>query len=62
MRLGLRSILLGAAIVMFLLALLLEDNTLDLMLVGLMLFAGAFLAEDVATTGRGGRVTTTDRI
>jgi hypothetical protein len=32
------------------------------MLVGLMLFAGAFLAEDVATTGRGRGVTTTDRI
>lgn len=52
MRLGVRTILLGVAILMFLLALVLDDNTLDLMLLGLIFIAGALIAEDLGV-GRG---------
>jgi hypothetical protein len=53
MRLGLRSILLIAAIVLFVVAMLREGaNASDLIALGLAVFAGAFLVGDLRLGGR----------
>jgi hypothetical protein len=45
MNLGVRTILLAAAVVLFLIALFSDENYADLLALGLLAFAGAFLAE-----------------
>ncbi len=52
MRLSLRAILLLVAIVLFLLALVLEENANDLLILGLVAFAGAFLADELGLDTR----------
>jgi hypothetical protein len=52
MRLGLRSILLIVAIVLFVVAMLRETNASDLIALGLAVFAGAFLVGDLGLGGR----------
>ena len=60
MNFGVRTILLAAAVVLFLVALFSDENWSDLVALGLLAFAGAFLAEGL---GWGDRTfgTTTDR-
>jgi hypothetical protein len=55
MRLGLRSILLIVAIVLFVVAMLTEGNSFDLLALGLTVFAGALLVGDLGLEGRFGR-------
>ncbi|HWG55048.1 MAG TPA: hypothetical protein VNT58_00850 [Gaiellaceae bacterium] len=57
MKLGLRSILLLVAVVLFILAVLIDDNYGDLVALGLAAFAGAFLADAMGWADRtaGGR-------
>ncbi len=59
MRAGPRVILLGIAILLFLLALVLDENTIDLLLLGLIFFAASFMVDDLmgASTARGRSVT-----
>jgi hypothetical protein len=52
MRLGVRSILLIVAIVLFVVAILRETNPSDLIALGLAVFAGAFLVGDLGLGGR----------
>jgi hypothetical protein len=52
MRVGLRSILLIVAIVLFVVAMLRETNASDLIALGLAVFAGAFLIGDLGLGGR----------
>jgi hypothetical protein len=52
MKLTLKTLLLAAAVVFFILALLIEESTTKLSLIGLALFAGAFLVEDAGIGGR----------
>jgi hypothetical protein len=52
MRLGLRSILLIVAIALFVVAMLREANAVDMIALGLAVFAGAFLVGDVGLGGR----------
>jgi hypothetical protein len=52
MRLGLRSILLIVAIALFVVAMLREANAVDMIALGLAVFAGAFLVGDVRLGGR----------
>ena len=47
MRFGLRAILLIVAIVMFLLAVILDENAFDLMALGLAALAGSLLVDDL---------------
>ena len=55
MRLSLRAILLMGAVLLFVLALVTEEQSSDFLTVGLALFAGAFLVEDLGV-GRRWRV------
>jgi hypothetical protein len=56
MNITLRAILLAAAIVLFILALLMDENYSDLLVLGLAAFAGAFLVDDLGVSPRiGGR-------
>ena len=52
MNFGLRTILLVAAVVLFLLALFLDENYNDLLALGLLAFAGAFLVEGLGWADR----------
>lgn len=62
MRFSLRAILLVVAVVMFVLAVILEENAFDLLALGLAFFAGSFLADELgldtgsARLGRSGRL------
>ncbi len=47
MRFGLRAILLIVAIVMFVLAVILDENAFDLMALGLAVLAGSLLVDDL---------------
>lgn len=47
MRFGVRALLLIGAVFLFLLALILEDNQFDLLILGLALFAGAHLVDEL---------------
>ena len=63
MNFGLRTILLLAAVVLFVLALLMDDNWTNLVALGLAAFAGAFLSDALGYADRsfgGDRRTTTD--
>jgi hypothetical protein len=55
MRLGLRSILLLVAVILFVVAVVTDDNFGDLLALGLAAFAAAFLVDDF-DLGRGRRV------
>jgi len=61
MNLGLRTILLAAAVVLFLIAVFSDENYADLLALGLLAFAGAFLVEGLGwgerTFGRTDRTT-----
>ena len=62
MNLGLRTILFAAAVVLFFIALFSTENYSDLLALGLMAFAGAFLVEELGLADRTfGRTDTTDR-
>ena len=52
MNFGLRTILLLAAVVLFVLALLMDDNWTDLVALGLAAFAGAFLSDALGYADR----------
>lgn len=52
MKFGLRSILLLVAVVLFVMAMLIEENFSDLLALGLAAFAGALLVSDLKI-GRG---------
>ncbi len=52
MNFGLRTILLLAAVVLFVIAILVDDNYFDLVALGLAAFAGAFLAEGLGWADR----------
>lgn len=52
MNITVRSILLAVAVVLFILALLIDDNYTDLLVLGLAAFAGAFLVDDLGVAGR----------
>ncbi len=47
MRIGLRSILLIVAVVLLVLAAIVNDNAFDMLALGLAAFAGAFLVDDL---------------
>ena len=47
MRFTLKALLLAAAVFLFILAVFIEGNSLDLMLIGLALVAGALLVDDL---------------
>jgi hypothetical protein len=47
MRLGLRSVLLIVAVVLLVLAAIVNDNAFDLLALGIAAFAGAFLVDDL---------------
>ena len=47
MNIGLRSILILAAVVLFVLALFIDDNYSDLIALGLAAFAASFVADDI---------------
>jgi hypothetical protein len=47
MRLGLRTLLLALAVVLFIVSALTEENRFDFMAFGLAVFAGSFVIEDV---------------
>jgi hypothetical protein len=47
MNFGLRTILLFAAVILFVIALFLEENYADVLALGLAAFAGAFLVEAI---------------
>jgi hypothetical protein len=55
MRLGLRSILLIVAIVLFVVAVVRDANPSDMIALGLAVLAGAFLVGDLGLGGRMGR-------
>lgn len=56
MHFGLRSILLVVAIVLFVLAVILDENAFDLLALGLAALAGSLLVEDLGLErGLGGR-------
>ncbi len=61
MNLGLRTILLAAAVVLFLIALFSDENYSDLLALGLMAFAGAFLVEGLGLAERTFGTTNRDR-
>ena len=61
MNLGLRTILLAAAVVLFLIALFTDENYFDLVALGLMAFAGAFLVEGLGLAERTFGRTDSDR-
>lgn len=52
MRLTLRALLLMGAVLLFVLALLTEEQSSDFLTIGLALFAGAFLVEDLGVGKR----------
>jgi hypothetical protein len=52
MNITIRVILLAAAVVLFVLGLLIEDSRSDLVTIGLAAFAGAFLVDDLGVGGR----------
>ena len=52
MNFGLRTILLFAAVILFVIALFLEDNYADVLALGLAAFAGAFLVEAIGWSER----------
>jgi hypothetical protein len=52
MNFGLRTILLAAAVVLFLIALFSTENYSDLLALGLLAFAGAFLVEGLGLADR----------
>lgn len=52
MRIGLRGLLLVLAVVLFVLAVLLEENALDLIAIGLALTAGALAVGDLGLDRR----------
>ena len=54
MRLGLRTILVVVAVILFLLAALTDENAFDFLAFGLAVFAASFVVEDVVG-GWGGR-------
>jgi hypothetical protein len=58
MNITVRTILLAAAVVLFVLALLIDDNWTDLVAIGLAAFAGAYLADDLGVGGPIGTRTT----
>lgn len=51
MNITVRVILLAAAVVLFVLALFIDDNYSDLLVLGLAAFAGAFLVDDLGVGG-----------
>jgi hypothetical protein len=57
MNITVRTILLAAAVVLFVLALLMDDNWSDLVAIGLAAFAGAYLVDDLGVGGRIGNRT-----
>ncbi len=61
MNFGLRTILLAAAVVLFLIALFSDENYSDLLALGLMAFAGAFLVEGLGLAERTFGTTNRDR-
>ena len=62
MNFGLRTILLAAAVVLFLIALFSDKNWTDLIALGLLAFAGAFLVAELGWAERTfGRTDSTDR-
>ena len=63
MNLGLRTILLLVAVVLFVLAVLMDDNYADMLALGLAAFAGAFLADALGWGARtvGDTTNRTDR-
>jgi hypothetical protein len=52
MNITVRTILLAAAVVLFVLALLMDDNWSDFVAIGLAAFAGAYLVDDLGVGGR----------
>ncbi|HVM69947.1 MAG TPA: hypothetical protein VM204_08970 [Gaiellaceae bacterium] len=52
MNFGVRTILLLAAVVLFVLALLMDDNWTDMVALGLAAFAGAFLSDALGYADR----------
>jgi hypothetical protein len=57
MQLGLRAILLVAAIILFIVAAISNDDTAkDVLAIGLACVAGAFLVDDLGLSGTGGRM------
>jgi hypothetical protein len=48
MRLGLRALLVGLAVVLFIVSALTEENRFDFLAFGLAVFAASFVVEDVA--------------
>jgi hypothetical protein len=54
MNITVRTILLAAAVVLFVLGLLIEDQRSDLVTIGLAVFAGAFLVDELGVLGRVG--------
>ncbi len=58
MNLGLRTILLLVAVVLFVLAWLVDDNFTDFLALGLAAFAGAFVAEALGWADRSFNTTT----
>jgi hypothetical protein len=56
MRLGLRTLLLALAVILFIVSALTEENRFDFMAFGLAVFAASFVIEDIV----GGFTTTTN--
>jgi len=56
MKMGLRSIVLLGAVVLFVIAIFVDKNQFKWMAAGLAAFAGAFLLGDLAGGGMGGRL------
>ncbi|MBD0329967.1 MAG: hypothetical protein ICV64_07680 [Thermoleophilia bacterium] len=52
MNITVRTILLGLAVILFVLAVLIDDNWPDLIALGLAAFAAAYLIDDLGVTGR----------
>ena len=48
MRLGLRTLLVALAIILFVVAALTDDNQFEFMTIGLAVFAASFIAEEMA--------------
>jgi hypothetical protein len=57
MNITVRTILLAAAVVLFVLALLMDDNWSDFVAIGLAAFAGAYLVDDLGVGSRIGNRT-----
>jgi hypothetical protein len=61
MNIGLRSILILAAVILFIIAIFVDENWTDLVALGLAAFAASFVADDFVGGGGFGRVGDRDR-